>query len=207
MASRHSQDPGSAVNGGDLDWFRRGQMVREFEDAAFGLRDGQTSGLVETEFGFHIIRVDRSRPGERKARHILIMPGQTASDVQRTRALAESVATQAQAGIDMAGLHARYSDPEAPDTLTVTYEQLGELPPGYAALRTATEGQVVGPIEYEAARGETRFAVVKIRSIREAGAYTFEDLEEQLQAQITQQKQLEGILSDLKARTHIALRM
>lgn len=57
LAKEHSQDPGSAAKGGDLDFFARGAMTKPFEDAAFGLRKGQVSGIVETEFGFHIIQV------------------------------------------------------------------------------------------------------------------------------------------------------
>lgn len=57
LAKANSQDPGSAVNGGDLDYFGRGAMVKPFEDAAFALQKDQVSDLVETEFGFHIIRV------------------------------------------------------------------------------------------------------------------------------------------------------
>ncbi len=63
LAKQNSQDPGSAPNGGDLGFFSRGQMVPAFEEAAFGLKPGQTSGVVETPFGFHIIRVTEAKPG------------------------------------------------------------------------------------------------------------------------------------------------
>ena len=57
LARKHSQDPGSAARGGDLEWFTRGAMTKPFEDAVFSLKKGETSGVVETEFGFHIIRL------------------------------------------------------------------------------------------------------------------------------------------------------
>jgi peptidyl-prolyl cis-trans isomerase C len=57
LAKEHSQDPGSAVQGGDLGYFPRGQMVGPFDEAAFTLAKGATSDLVESQFGFHIIRV------------------------------------------------------------------------------------------------------------------------------------------------------
>lgn len=57
LAKQHSQDPGSAVQGGDLGYFQQGQMVGPFNDTAFGMKPGATSDLVETDFGFHIIKV------------------------------------------------------------------------------------------------------------------------------------------------------
>ncbi len=57
VARKNSQDPGSAVKGGDLDFFGRGAMVKAFEDAAFSMKKSDISGIVESEFGFHIIQL------------------------------------------------------------------------------------------------------------------------------------------------------
>ena len=56
-ARKHSQDPGSAPSGGDLDFFARGAMVKPFEDAVFAMNKGDISDVVESDFGFHIIRL------------------------------------------------------------------------------------------------------------------------------------------------------
>ena len=63
LAKQHSEDPGSATNGGDLGFFEQGRMVGPFNDVAFSLKPGATSDLVETEFGYHIIRVAEKQPG------------------------------------------------------------------------------------------------------------------------------------------------
>lgn len=57
LARKNSQDPGSAVKGGDLDFFGRGAMVKAFEDAAFSMKKSDISDVVESEFGYHIIQV------------------------------------------------------------------------------------------------------------------------------------------------------
>jgi len=205
LATEHSDDIGSAQLGGDLGWFRRGRMVREFEDAAFALVDGQVSDLVQTQFGFHIIKVDRSRAGERSVRHILVMPDMGDGDLARTRDTAQVVVELAQAGEPMDDLFLRYADEESPDSLTVLSEQLSELPPGYDVLRTAVEGDIVGPLEYQASAGETRFAVLKVTEIREAGQYTFEDVRGQLTQMLQTQKQQARIIDDLRANTYIKI--
>ncbi|MBI5562690.1 MAG: SurA N-terminal domain-containing protein [Deltaproteobacteria bacterium] len=57
LAKKNSGDTASAVKGGDLGWFPRGMMVKPFEEAAFSLRKGEVSGVVESDFGFHVIKV------------------------------------------------------------------------------------------------------------------------------------------------------
>ena len=66
LAKQYSQDEGSAQQGGDLDYFGRGMMLKPFEDAAFKLKQDEISGLVETDFGYHIIQLTGIKPGAEK---------------------------------------------------------------------------------------------------------------------------------------------
>jgi parvulin-like peptidyl-prolyl isomerase len=61
LAKEYSKDPGSKARGGDLGWFGAGQMVKEFEDAAFGLKKGEVSEPVQSDFGWHVIMLEDRR--------------------------------------------------------------------------------------------------------------------------------------------------
>ncbi len=67
LAKKNSGDPGSASRGGDLGFFARGMMVRAFEEAAFRLKPNQISDPVESDFGFHIIKITGIKPGKVKS--------------------------------------------------------------------------------------------------------------------------------------------
>jgi peptidyl-prolyl cis-trans isomerase SurA len=83
-AKKYSMDPGSAANGGSLGLVGRGVFVKPFEEAAFALRQGEMSGLVETQFGIHLLRLDE-RVGEQvSVSHILLMPQADDSDREAT---------------------------------------------------------------------------------------------------------------------------
>jgi peptidyl-prolyl cis-trans isomerase D len=66
LAKQYSKDPGSAANGGDLGLFGRNMMVKPFEDAAYALKEGEISNVVESDFGFHIIRLTEIKPAQIK---------------------------------------------------------------------------------------------------------------------------------------------
>jgi peptidyl-prolyl cis-trans isomerase SurA len=80
LASQFSEDPGSAKSGGELGFVSRGTLVKEFEETAFSLEEGEISEIVQTQFGFHIIQL-LERQGERiNVRHILIQLQPTPQD-------------------------------------------------------------------------------------------------------------------------------
>ena len=111
VAKRESMDPGSKELGGDLGWARRGSgFVAEFERVIFSLPPGQLSPVIETSFGFHIIRVDRVQPAEVKSRHILIASKMDTADVTRARALADTVIAKWRSGTPYDSLVAKYHD-------------------------------------------------------------------------------------------------
>ena len=98
LATLYSQDPASARKGGELGFFSRGDMAAEFEAAAFALKPGEVSPIIETPFGFHIIQLIERRGNTINARHILIAPKVSAEDMLRTRMMLDSVATEIRAG-------------------------------------------------------------------------------------------------------------
>ena len=98
LATLYSQDPGSAKKGGELGFFSRGDMVGAFESAAFALKPGEVSPIVETQYGFHIIQLIERRGNTINARHILITPQVSPDDLLAARMRLDSIADQVCAG-------------------------------------------------------------------------------------------------------------
>jgi len=93
-AIQYSEDPGSYLDGGNLGMIARGELVPEFEAVAYKLKEGELSDIVETPFGYHLIIVDEKRGEKLKARHILIKPKVTRTDLAVVRETMDSLLHQ-----------------------------------------------------------------------------------------------------------------
>ncbi|MGH7476767.1 MAG: peptidylprolyl isomerase [Longimicrobiales bacterium] len=206
LARRHSDEPGAAERGGDLGWFRRGEMVQQFEEVAFAMPVGAVSEPVETPFGIHIIKVEKVRGPERQARHILIRPATSPADQERARALAADVAERLRAGAPIDSLVELYGDPS--EQARVGPYPVAQLPGPYAqALAGAQDGDVVGPVNLSEGEEVPKLAVVLVTALLPAGEYTLDDLRTQIREQLQQAKLVEEIIDDLQRRTYVDIRV
>src|SRR6185312_1641726 len=112
LARLYSQDPGSAMEGGDLGFSDRSGYVKEFAAMAFKLKAGEISPVFETDFGFHFLQVIERRGEQVHVRHILIIPAITPESLNRAKAKADSIydLLMKNKKIDFSSAAAYYSD-------------------------------------------------------------------------------------------------
>jgi peptidyl-prolyl cis-trans isomerase SurA len=204
LARRFSEDPGSKDQGGDLGWFRRGQgFVREFEQAAYRLRQGEISPPIKTYVGYHIIRIERIRGSERQARHILIRPEVTDADIERARLRADTVLEKMRAGVRLDTLKRQYGDED--ELSRVGPFPRDSLEGGYAqALAGASRGDIVGPFRIDGP--VVKWGVARVLELQEARQGTVADYHDYLERTIAGEKLEEEILRELRRRTHVEIR-
>ena len=208
IAKRESMDPGTKQLGGDLGWNRRGSgLVPEFEGMMFALRPGEVSPVIETPFGYHIIRVDRVQSAEVKARHILIAPVIDSADVAAAKVEADTVAAQWRRGVSYDSLVARHHDPTEEKGVLQPFTR-DSLPPSYqAALTGAKPGDITNPFQLANPRGAPKFAVIQVVTATEAGEYDPAEIREQIRAQLSDERSIRQLLDDLRKQTYVSIRM
>ncbi|MCH7562647.1 MAG: peptidylprolyl isomerase [Gemmatimonadetes bacterium] len=202
LATRFSQGPSREV-GGALDWIRRdGSLVKNFEDAVFSLPAGAVSAPTETEFGYHLIMVERVRGGERRVRHILFTPTVTPADIAANRARAEEAIALLTAGESMTDTVS-----VKVDTINIDIAQLTQLSAEHAsALREAEVGAVIGPIPFQQA-SINALAIVKVLERRVGGRASFEDMRAQMESRLREDKIIEQVVQDLRAAAYVDIRL
>jgi len=193
LAKKNSEDPGSAEKGGDLGWIVRGQTVQAFEDTAFSLKPKEISGIVTTEYGFHILQVlekeqARLRPFEE-------VKAELARDLKRQRVfeLMQNLADQAVAELNKAPMQAAEIAARLNVTL-IRVEKAGSndpiagLPVGaeqvHQALSGLEKGRATPPIQIE----NNKLAVAVLREVFPARPAELAEVENQVREQVVSRK-------------------
>ena len=208
-AKRFSNDSASAAQGGELGWFRRGVMVKEFEDVAFRVRPGEITPPVQTSFGFHIINVERTQPAEILARHILITPVVSEAQIAIAKRLADSlhgVLARGSACVSFDSLAKLYGDPQEPKLAEDA--ALTEMPPEYQKVISADTTLGLKPVITEGAgTPRTRFVVLEVTARHAAGDLSFDDVKLKIRQSLSDQLAIRHFIDQLRRQIYIDIRL
>jgi len=201
LARAYSEDPGSAAQGGDLGFFRRGELAPEYEATALNLRPGEISDPVETQFGFHMIQLLEIKGSTYNTRHILRIPKPTEEDIQKEERYLDSLKKEILEGkIDFAKAAKEYSEDRATSDAggyftdpATTSNRLSlrtlEDPVLYFTIDTMTVGDITQPIRFEDPREGTKVRVLYYKARYPAHKANLEDDYEKLKAATLRRKE------------------
>jgi len=201
-AKLFSMDEGSKKDGGNLDWFPHGKMVREFEDAAFGLKPGMISEPVETPYGFHVIQVQRVQPGEVQARHILIIPDIDSAGAAAAKQTALDIVAALGKGASFDSLQHIYHDrSEDLELSNFPADSIMKTPYG-APIEHVDSGKVASPfmLPVPGAPLHSKWAVVQITPP------PFDDMKAVLKRGLAGMLGEQDYINQLRARTYVDVR-
>ena len=201
LAKRYSMDPGSAAQGGDLGFFRRGELAPEYEATALSLRPGEISDPVETQFGFHMIQLLENRGTSYNTRHILRIPTATEEDIQKAERYLDSLRKEIMDGkIDFAKAAKEYSqdrttsdaggfftDP-ASNSNRLSLRTL-EDPVLYFTIDTMKVGDITKPIRFEDPLEGTKVRILFYKARYPAHKANLEDDYEKMKAAALRRKE------------------
>lgn len=207
LARIYSQDPGSAMKGGELGMASKSIFWPAFSDAAMALKPGVVSQIVETPDGFHIIEVLEKNGDMFNARHILMKPEYTDEDREKAFHVLDSLKTEMANGAVTFEMAARFYS-EDPATRTnggqmadpntgSSYFEIDQLKPqDYAAIKDLKEGEVSDPVESldnEGRNGNTVYKIIKVDKILPAHTASFEHDYNLLSEQVKQEASMKAV--------------
>ena len=190
LAKKNSDDPGSAANGGEIGWIQReSRLVPEFKTAAFELQKGQMSGLVKSEFGFHIIKADDRRAAHQQTLDEVRAQIEPIVQQERAEKLAEQGALKVVNAAKSDGLEAAAAKNGLSVTTTPFFDQKASIP----GIGEAPEfmDAVFGSKEKsppQMARTAQGYAIFQVDAVKPPQTPTFEQVRPQLEAQYRQER-------------------
>lgn len=172
LASKYSDDP-TGKNGGDLGFFKKGDMIEKFEKVAFALNPGEISDLVETAFGYHIIKVEEKKEDAVHARHILILIRSSKEDTVRVQGLADTLYHKLLNGADFGELAKEYSCDEESRKLggELGWYPVAQMTPEFKeGVKDLELGQISKPLQ-----SQFGIHILKVMDSKEQRKLTLED--------------------------------
>ena len=206
-ARRFSADPGSRDRGGELGWARRGLFVPEFDRVAFSLKIGVISDPVETPFGYHLIQVMRTQPGEIQVRHILLAAEITQVDIDNAAANARDVYEALQKGASFDSLQRIYHDgTEEREAASVPLDKLPEVYKRGIA-NADTVSNVAAPFALvQPGGGGQKFAIVHVTERRGEGEVSYQDVRDRVKQLLAEDLALQRYIAKLRSATFVEVR-
>jgi peptidyl-prolyl cis-trans isomerase SurA len=173
LAILYSEDPGSSKKGGELGMFKRGEMRPEFEAAAFKLKPGEVSDIVETEDGYHIIQMIERRGEYVNVRHILLQPKVSPENLNKAKTFLDSISDLIiQKKITFADAVIRFSDDPSknngglminPVTGDSKYEVSQLDPKIFFVIDKLKVGEISNPVIFKTDRGKEEYRVYYLK--------------------------------------------
>jgi peptidyl-prolyl cis-trans isomerase SurA len=201
LAKEHSQDPASALQGGELGFFKRGELAPQYEATAMGLKPGELSDPVETTFGFHLIQLLEKRGNTFNTRHILIRPEPSENDILKAERYLDSLKQEIQEGkIDFAKAAKEYSDDRGTSDNGGYFADPGsgsnrltlrtlEDPVLYFTLDSMQTGTITKPLRFEDEREGTKVRILYYKERFSAHRANLDDDYEKLKAAAKRKKE------------------
>lgn len=200
LASLYSEDPGSQSQCGDLGFIKRGEMVTEFEGAAFRLAENEISEVIESKFGFHIIQALEKKGEKIHVRHILIIPKTSSFDLVASKEKLDSIRSLIkEEKIKFNEAAVKFSEDEAtknqggmlvnPQTGN-TYFEIDQLDKSlYFAIENLMPGDISEPQLFQTPEGLQAYRIVYLKSESTAHAANLKDDYSRIKAAASQQKE------------------
>lgn len=207
LATTFSEDPGSAKRGGDLGFMARGEFVREYAEAALKLQPGEVSDIVETQFGFHIIRLEEKRGEKIHTRHILVSIKAGKDDEVAAAAEIKKIYQDLKNGADFYELVLLHSDDASTKADrghlgSYEVEQLRKMAKEFVyALEGVQVGQISDPV-----KTQYGFHILKLNARETAREYDLDKDYERLEQMATsykKQSELQKWLNEIQKQVFV----